>query len=581
MEYENGLSSPSSYLSNGSTDHDAAVPVMNPESGYNPDLLSLTKLSDSLDKLLGDGDYGYTDAVIVVEGVPVGVHRCLLAARSQFLHEVFKQGGGDNAREGKPRYLMLDLVRNGHVGCEAFKYVLSYMYTGKLKPIPAEVSTCVDGSCAHEVCGPAINYAVELMYASATFQIAELEMLVQRHLLDLIRKAPVEDVIPILKVAFNFQLTELLPSCIETVARSYMDRIVLEKELPHEIYAKIKVLRDRFGEAGEPMVTEVNPLLEKSIKQIHKALDNDDVELVRRLLNESVVTLDDAYALHYATAYCHPKIFKEVLGLGLADLNLKDSRGYTVLHVAARRKLPSILMPLLHKGACAMESTSDGQTAVTICRRSTRPKDYYQETKQGQESNKDRICIDALERVMQASMQRISVAGYMSTSPDATTDDKFRLDYLDGRVKFAAMFFPAEAKIAMEIADAEWTPLYKGLASKSSNLDFKEVDLNEGPALLANRLQLKLQALRKTVEMGRRYFPHCSEVLDKYLDESPDDIFLDQGTSEEKTSKKMRFMELKEEFQKAISKDMAENKKSGRFPASSSSCSPRQRMKKK
>jgi len=83
------------------------------------------------------------------------------------------------------------------------------------------------------------------------------------------------------------------------------------------------------------------------------------------------------------------------------------------------------------------------------------------------------------------------------------------------------------------------------------------------------------------VEMGRRYFPHCSEVLDKYLDEAPDDIFLDQGTSEEKTSKKMRFMELKEEFQKAISKDMAENKKSGRFPASSSSCSPRQRMKKK
>ncbi|KAK3446302.1 BTB/POZ domain and ankyrin repeat-containing protein NPR1 [Eucalyptus grandis] len=574
MEYENGLSSPSSYLSNGSTDHDAAVPVMNPESGYNPDLLSLTKLSDSLDKLLCDDDYGYTDAVIVVEGVPVGVHRCLLAARSQFLHEFFKQGGGDNAREGKPRYPISDLVKKGHVGCEAFKYVLRYMYTGKLKLFPAEVSTCVDSSCAHDVCGPAINYAVELMYASATFEIAELVMLVQRRLLHFIGKAAVEDVIPILKVAFNFRLKELLPSCFETVARSYMDSIVLEKELPHEIYAEIKVQRDRFGEAGEPMVTEVNPSLEKSIKQIHKALDNDDVELVRRLLNESVVTLDDAYALHYATAYCHPKIFKEVLGLGLADLNLKDSRGYTVLHVAARRKAPSILLPLLYKGACAMESTSDGQTAVTICRRSTRPKDYFQETKQGQESNKDRICIDALEREMQ---RRISEAGYMSISPDAITDDIYRLDYLVGRVKFAAMFFPAEAKIAMEIADAEWTSLYKGLASKSLNVDFKEVDLNEGPAFLANGLQ----ALRKTVEMGRRYFPHCSEVLDKFLDEAPDDFFLDQGTSEEKTSKKMRFMELKEEFQKAISKDMAENKKSGRFPASSSSCSPRQRMKKK
>ncbi|KAF8043521.1 hypothetical protein BT93_A1748 [Corymbia citriodora subsp. variegata] len=575
---ENGceLSSPSSYLSNGSADHDAAVPAMNLESGNDPDLLSLHKLSDSLHKLLVDADYAFSDAEIVVEGISVGVHRCLLAARSQFLHERFKKGNGDNGREGKPRYLMSELVSNGHVGYEAFNFVLSYIYTGKLKLFPVDVSTCVDDSCEHGVCRPAVNYAVELMYASATFQIKELVMLIQRRLLHFVEKAAVEDAIPILMVAFNFQLNELLPHCIERVARSDMESIVLEKELPHEIYAKIKVQRNGFSEAAEPMVTEVDPL-EKSIKQIHRALDNDDVELVRRLLHESTVTLDDAYALHYATAYCHPKVFKEVLGLGLANLNLKDSRGYTVLHVAARRKEPSILTALLKKGACAMESTPDGQTAVTICRRSTRPKDYNQETKQGQESNTDRICIDVLERVM----QHIPVAEYMSIVPDATPDDIFRLEYLVGRVRFAGMFFPVEAKIAMEIADAEWTSLYKGLASKSLNGDFKEVDLNEAPAFHANGLQLKLQALRKTVEMGRLFFPHCSKVLDKLLDEEPDDFFLDQGTAEEKSSKKMRFVELKEEFHKAICKDMAENKKSGRFPGSSSSCSPRQRIKKK
>lgn len=240
-----------------------------------------------------------------------------------------------------------------------------------------------------------------------------------------------EDVIPILVVAFHFQLNELLSYCIERVAKSHMDRIVLEKELPHEIYTKIKIQRNGSIEAAEPMVIEVNSLQEKKIKQIHRALDNDDVELVRRLLSESNVTLDEAYALHYATAYCDPKVFKEVLGLGLANLNLKDSRGYTVLHVAARRKAPSILIALLAKGAYATESTSDRQTAVSICRRSTRPKDYNQETKQGQESNKDRICIDVLER----EMQRIPVAGYMSMSPDATRDDIMRLDYLIGRGK--------------------------------------------------------------------------------------------------------------------------------------------------
>lgn len=58
--------------------------------------------------------------------------------------------------------------------------------------------------------------------------------------------------------------------------------------------------------------------------------------------------------------------------------------------------------------------------------------------------------------------------------------------------------FPAEAKVAMEIADAEWTSLYKGLASKGLNRDFKDVDLNEAPALHANGLHSKLQALRKT-----------------------------------------------------------------------------------
>ncbi|KAI4365252.1 hypothetical protein MLD38_021251 [Melastoma candidum] len=51
-----------------------------------------------------------------------------------------------------------------------------------------------------------------------------------------------------------------------------------------------------------------DPMLDKKIKRIHKALDSDDMELVTMLLDQSrAITLDQACALHYAVAYCGPK----------------------------------------------------------------------------------------------------------------------------------------------------------------------------------------------------------------------------------------------------------------------------------
>lgn len=167
----------SSYISNGSSSHNVFGSASS-EPGQNLDNLNLS----NLEKLLIDAEFAdYTDAEIVVEGVPVGVHRCILASRSQFFHELFRKGNPDSVKEGKPRYLMSDLVPYGKVGREAFDVVLNYLYTGtgKLKASPPEISTCVDENCAHDACPPAINYAVELMYASATFQMKELVLLVQ------------------------------------------------------------------------------------------------------------------------------------------------------------------------------------------------------------------------------------------------------------------------------------------------------------------------------------------------------------------------------------------------------------------
>lgn len=62
-----------------------------------------------------------------------------------------------------------------------------------------------------------------------------------------------------------------------------------------------------------------------------------------------------------------------------------------------------------------------------------------------------------------------------------------------------------------------------------------------------------------TVETGRRYFPHCSEVLDKFMeDDLPDLFYLEKGTPEEQEIKRTRFVELKEDVQRAFTKDKAE-----------------------
>lgn len=241
-----------------------------------------------------------------------------------------------------------------------------------------------------------------------------------------------EDVIPILSVAFHSQLSQLLSRCTNRVARSNLDNISLEKELPHEVVEEIKALR-KNSLVGDSDVPTMDPIHEKRIRRIHRALDSDDVELVKLLLTESNVTLDDATALHYAAAYCDSKVVTEVLELGLANVNLKNNRGYTPLHVAAMRREPAVIVSLLTKGASALELTSDSQSAVSICRRLTRAKDYNVKTLQGQESNKDRICIDILDR----EIRRNPLAGDESVTSPLLADVHSRLMYLENRGRFS------------------------------------------------------------------------------------------------------------------------------------------------
>uniref|UniRef100_A0A1J3FSL6 Regulatory protein NPR4 n=1 Tax=Noccaea caerulescens TaxID=107243 RepID=A0A1J3FSL6_NOCCA len=558
-EPSSSISFTSSHLSNPppvSTNHQSAA---------NLEAVNLVKLSSNLEQLLTNPDCDYTDAEIIITGEEaqaVSVHRCILAARSKFFLELFKKDKESSAKsETKPKYHMKDLLPYGNVGREAFIHFLSYIYTGKLKPYPIEVSTCVDTVCAHDSCRPAIDFAVELMYASHVFQIPELVSSFQRRLSNYVEKSLVEDVLPILLAAFHCDLTQLLDQCIERVARSDLDRFCIEKELPLEASVKIKELRVKSVNII-PEVVVVDKSLERTGKVL-KALDSDDLELVKLLLTESDITLDQANGLHYAVAYSDPKVVAEVLALDMADVNFRNSRGYTVLHLAAMRREPLIIISLIGKGANTSDLTVDGRSAINICRRLTRPKDYYTKTAKGQEANKNRLCIDLLEREIRRNP--LASGGDTPTCSHSMPEDlQMRLLYLEKRVGLAQLFFPTEAKVAMDSANVEGTSEFTGVLvqppSNGATGNLSQVDLNETPIMQTKRLLARMEALMKTVETGRRYFPSCSEVLDKYMDEYMDEDIPDmshpeKGSVKERRLKRMRYNELKNNVKKAYSKD--------------------------
>ena len=176
LEPSSSLSFTSSSYTNGSLSYNMSI---SSEPVPSLEVISLNKLSSNLAQLLIDDGFDYTDADIIVEGVPIGIHRCILAARSRFMHNLFRKNEKPSMKDGKPQYHMNELLPYGKVGYDAFLIFLSYLYTGKLQPSPANVSTCVDSSCDHDACRPAIDFAVQLTYASSIFQIPELVSLFQ------------------------------------------------------------------------------------------------------------------------------------------------------------------------------------------------------------------------------------------------------------------------------------------------------------------------------------------------------------------------------------------------------------------
>lgn len=534
-----------------------------------PDISALRRLSETLESVFESTDFDfYSDAkIITTDGREISVHRCLLSARSLFFKNVFS---GSAVKERGGKFELKELAKDFDVRFESVVAVLGYIYTGKVKPLPEGVCVCVDEDCSHLACRPALDFMVEVLYVSFVFQISELVTLYERQLLDILDKVATDDITIILSVADTCgkSCERLSTSCIEILVRSNIDIVTLEKSLPHPV---VKQIMDSRAELGLTLGPEPNTFPDKHVKRIHRALDSDDVELVRMLLKEAHTTLDDAYSLHYAVAYCDAKTTTELLDLGLADVNHRNPRGYTVLHVAARRKEPKIIVSLLTKGARPSELTSDGRKALQISKRLTRAVDYHKATEEGKASPKDKLCIEILEQ----AERRDPLLGEASVSLALAGDDlRMKLLYLENRVLLAQLLFPEEAKVAMDIAKVDGTSEFQ-LGSINSKMladaQRSTVDLNEAPFKIQEEHLNRLRALSKTVEVGKRFFPRCSEVLNNIMD--VDDLsklaYVGDDTPEERLRKKSRYTELQEVLKQAFNEDKEEYK----YAISSSSSS--------
>lgn len=531
------------------------------------DVSALDRLSETLESLLLEPANSFADAKIILSsGREIPVHRCILSGRSPF----FKNKFGDSINKEKNRNVKLqmkELASDYEIGFDSLISVLKYMYSGKINGLPKEACACVDEECSHEACRPAVDFMVEVMYAFHIFQIPEMAALWQRRILDILDKASADDILVIVSVANTCgkSCNQLLSKSIDILVKSNVDFVTLDKALPEQIVKQI--IDSRFALGLDKPGSSSFP--DKHVKRVHRALDSDDVELVTMLLREGHTSLDNSCALHYAVAYADAKTTTELLDLSLADVNFRNSRGFTVLHVAAMRQEPNIIVSLLTKGARPADLTPDGKKALEISKRLTRAVDYYKSTEEGKECGKGRLCIEILEQ----AERRNPLLGEASASLAMAGDDlRVKLLYLENRVALASLLFPMEAKVAMEIAQVEGTSEFTLESVYSQNLANaqRSVDLNDAPFMIKEEHLVRLRALSKTVELGKRFFPRCSEVLNKIVDPEAHKW---KNTPEERELKKQKYLQVQETLNKAFTEDKQEFDKSYAISSSSSSTS--------
>ncbi|MCO5580493.1 hypothetical protein L7F22_034361 [Adiantum nelumboides] len=444
-------------------------------------------LSSNLQSLISPVlDNKFSDVVFYVAGHLVPLHRCILAARCPFFMSLFSKDAAylasfapiDDSIQKSSSRLTIDLGRLfdafpdvWNISYEAFMTTTEFIYCGTqtLTAVP-----CVDENCLHEVCRPVVKFFIDMLAIASLLDITILKDFWQSRLYHVLEKVGADEALLVLKAAKLHGIDNLLSRSLNLVAASEIGKVDIEKQLSVELAAEVLALRRSMG-LLQP--EDLNPTHERECKRIRKALDSDDVELVRLLLKEGHVSLDQAHALHYAVSYCNPRTVKDVVELGLADVNLKNDRGFTPLHVASVRCDPSILVTLLARGASPLERTPDGRTAYQISSRIMKKKDSF--SNKSVSAQRDQLSVNIL---YQAETKGLFEDAAEIFPPTNDASELFmRLIYLENRIAVARLLFPLEAKLVIDICDLKSTSEFVGFGFSESSSMCREgkVDLEQ------------------------------------------------------------------------------------------------------
>ena len=177
MDTKTGFSDSNEILSNSSSICCLGQASSDPSpSASASDVSGLNRLSENLHSIIELSDFEFfADARLAVAGgQEIPVHRCILSARSGFFRNVFSV-----SKDRGSRFELKDLAKDYEVGFDSVMAILGYLYSGKVRPLPKGVCVCVDEDCSHTACRPTVDFMVEVLYASFTFQVSELVALYQ------------------------------------------------------------------------------------------------------------------------------------------------------------------------------------------------------------------------------------------------------------------------------------------------------------------------------------------------------------------------------------------------------------------
>ncbi|CAN4109168.1 unnamed protein product [Withania somnifera] len=355
---------------------------------------SLRTLSLDYLNLLINGQ-AFSDVTFSVEGRLVHAHRCILAARSLFFRKFFC-GPESPVGNSSPRLglrcpttatsgsQVSHVIPVNTVGYEVFLLMLQFLYSGQVSIVPQKHEprpNCGERSCWHTHCTAAVDLALDTLTAARSFGVEQLALLTQ-HLVSIVEKASIEDVMKVLIASRKQDIHQLWTTCSHLVAKAGLAPEILAKHLPVDVVAKIEDLRLKSSVTRRSLIPHHHhhsyyqhqmssniELEDQKIRRMRRALDSSDVELVKLMVMGEGLNLDESLALHYAVENCSREVVKALLELGAADVNYQAGpSAKSPLHLASEMVSPDMVAVLLDHHADPNSQTIDGITPLDILR---------------------------------------------------------------------------------------------------------------------------------------------------------------------------------------------------------------------